>query len=321
MQTSKHKMFSHEENSDDGVSFPIKDPNDPVLIQLKQSLGLNIPPSDYSPNTVKLPLLGHMHFVKDKNGILLLLVIVVYWIYGMWSSYYVVIQPHWQDGRIADWFVYYHFAVAILCLISLFRASTVNPGRVPIVDERFAQQNKWEPCSTCGRWRPDKAHHCRRCQQCVVRMDHHCPWINNCVGEDNHHLFSLLLFYAFLFGFNTFCMLMLHFWYWPKCVSCDHESLAIKHGIWFSYLSVLMSASMAFFMFTQFWGQYFNLLLNRTTIDNMKINSIEDIDYATLQIRTAYNAYVDHCGTRKFYMWPWPCRRRKSTLMTNMIYA
>lgn len=304
-------------------NFPVKDPNDPVLLELKEAMGLNQPPPSlhHSPNIWKVPVLGHVWFVKDSNGIMLLLCIVAYWIYGVWSSYYVVIKPHWDEGHLAGGFVYYHFAVTILCLISLFRACTQNPGRVPLVDEKFAQQNNWEPCPTCRRWRPEKAHHCRRCEQCVVRMDHHCPWINNCVGEGNHHLFSLLLFYAFLFGFNTFILLMLHFWYWPPCQSCDKESLPIKHGIWFSYLSTIMSFAMAFFMFMQFMSQYFNLLMNRTTLDNMKVHSIEDIDYSTLQIRTVCNSYSDHCGTRRWYLWPWPCRRRKSTLMTDMVYA
>ena len=31
-----------------------------------------------------------------------------------------------------------HFLVAILCLISLFRASTLNPGSLPIVDDAYA---------------------------------------------------------------------------------------------------------------------------------------------------------------------------------------
>ncbi|XP_060577614.1 palmitoyltransferase ZDHHC21-like [Ruditapes philippinarum] len=305
------------------MAYPIKNPNDPVLQSLKKSLGLDQPRpnSESYPNAVNIPLYGEIQFVRDKDGMLLLSAIVAYWIYGIWSSYYVIIEPHWRDGLIPDWIVYYHFIVAILCLVSLFRASTENPGKVPFVEEKFAQLNSWEPCPTCGKWRPNKSHHCRRCKQCVLRMDHHCPWINNCVGEGNHHLFSLLLFYAFLFSFNTFVFMMLHFWYWPKCSTCDPESFPVKYGIWFSYLSFVMSSAMAVFMFSQFFSQYFNLLLNRTTIDNMKVKSVDDVDYTTLRIRGAINAYSDHCGTRRFYLWPWPCRGRRSTIMTDVCYA
>ena len=52
--------------------------------------------------------------------------------------------------------------------------------------------------------------------------------INNCVGEANHHVFVLLLFYAMMFGLNTFVFLMLHFWVWPKCQLCDHVSISFK---------------------------------------------------------------------------------------------
>ena len=36
-------------------------------------------------------------------------------------------------------------------------------------------------CQKCDRHKPPRAHHCRVCKHCVLRMDHHCPWINNCV--------------------------------------------------------------------------------------------------------------------------------------------
>ena len=34
----------------------------------------------------------------------------------------------------------------------------------------------WTVCGKCNRRRPPLAHHCRRCGQCVRKMDHHCPW-------------------------------------------------------------------------------------------------------------------------------------------------
>ena len=51
-------------------------------------------------------------------------------------------------------------------------------------------------CKWCGKYKPDRCHHCRVCQTCVLKMDHHCPWIYNCVGLRNHKYFFLLLFYT-----------------------------------------------------------------------------------------------------------------------------
>eukprot|EP01016_Furgasonia_blochmanni_P038035 TRINITY_DN4552_c0_g1_i1.p1 TRINITY_DN4552_c0_g1~~TRINITY_DN4552_c0_g1_i1.p1 ORF type:complete len:471 (+),score=97.19 TRINITY_DN4552_c0_g1_i1:171-1583(+) len=51
-------------------------------------------------------------------------------------------------------------------------------------------------CSKCLMIKPSRCHHCRLCNQCVLKMDHHCPWIANCVGFNNHKYFMNMLFYS-----------------------------------------------------------------------------------------------------------------------------
>ncbi|KAF9223797.1 zf-DHHC-domain-containing protein [Gyrodon lividus] len=51
-------------------------------------------------------------------------------------------------------------------------------------------------CKRCGEMRPERAHHCRICNKCVLKYDHHCPVrINQCVGLHNERHFVLFMAY------------------------------------------------------------------------------------------------------------------------------
>lgn len=54
-------------------------------------------------------------------------------------------------------------------------------------------------CDKCLVIKPDRAHHCSVCGQCVLKMDHHCPWVNNCVNFTNYKYFVLFLGYGLLY--------------------------------------------------------------------------------------------------------------------------
>ena len=44
-------------------------------------------------------------------------------------------------------------------------------------------------CVVCRCVKPPRAHHCSKCNRCVLRMDHHCKWVANCIGQRNMKLF------------------------------------------------------------------------------------------------------------------------------------
>jgi len=107
--------------------------------------------------------------------------------------------------------------VTIMLLICYVRSIMVHPGEIPDKDPQWEylphdgrapaelmpmnlQETKKtgdrRHCKWCGKYKPDRCHHCRVSKTCILKMDHHCPWIYNCVGFANYKFFFLLLFYS-----------------------------------------------------------------------------------------------------------------------------
>merc|ERR1712150_4795 len=67
-----------------------------------------------------------------------------------------------------------------------------------IIVERKKRSGKLRKCFMCKMYKPDRTHHCRVCNCCILQTDHHCSWIANCVGWNNQKYFVLMQFYALL---------------------------------------------------------------------------------------------------------------------------
>ncbi|KAF9444856.1 zf-DHHC-domain-containing protein [Macrolepiota fuliginosa MF-IS2] len=81
-------------------------------------------------------------------------------------------------------------------------------------------------CRKCGQQRPERAHHCRICNRCVLKYDHHCPVrINQCVGLHNERHFVLFLVYL---AISTLCYSVLG---WPFLL----ESLGVTYSLEWPY--------------------------------------------------------------------------------------
>ena len=108
------------------------------------------------------------------------------------------------------WFFSTLFLVMFVC--SFYQAFATSPGDAPISEdwtdvrnaEKLALREKkhsnggTRQCRRCLLIKPDRCHHCRLCDKCVLKMDHHCPWIANCVGFFNYKYFFLMLTYGML---------------------------------------------------------------------------------------------------------------------------
>lgn len=53
-------------------------------------------------------------------------------------------------------------------------------------------------CYRCRTHRPERSHHCSKCDRCIKKMDHHCFWLGRCINNDNMSHFIRFLFFAIL---------------------------------------------------------------------------------------------------------------------------
>lgn len=106
-------------------------------------------------------------------------------------------------------------------------------------------------CEKCRHIKPDRAHHCSVCGECILKMDHHCPWVNNCVCFTNYKFFILFLGYSLIYCIYislTSLQYFIAFWKvfvntcilsWSKFLNC-REVLKEWEGFIFSFSSLLL---------------------------------------------------------------------------------
>ncbi|ONI23812.1 hypothetical protein PRUPE_2G209800 [Prunus persica] len=116
-------------------------------------------------------------------------------------------------------------------------------------------------CDKCSTYKPPRAHHCRVCRRCVLRMDHHCLWINNCVGYWNYKAFFMLVLYATLGCLYSTVMII-------YCASYKDLEYSGSGGLKVFYvMSGLMMASLSIMLGTLLGWHVYLIIHNMTTIE------------------------------------------------------
>jgi hypothetical protein len=222
--------------------------------------------------------------------------------------------------------VVFHYFLTFL-LICYVQSILVHPGEIPDNDPQWeyiprdgTSPSDWvgmsvqemkktgerRHCKWCGKYKPDRCHHCRVCKTCILKMDHHCPWIYNCVGFYNHKYFLLLLLYI---------VLSTHMIVWTmlesvlKCI--DDPSVPFL-----TMFATFFGETLAFFfatLFTVFFGFHIWLVLTAMTTIEFCEKSLTKKDG---QGKKAYDACVYDFGVlgnmrsilgENPFLWFFPC--------------
>jgi hypothetical protein len=153
-------------------------------------------------------------------------------------------------------------------------------------------------CKWCAKYKPDRAHHCRVCRTCILKMDHHCPWVYNCIGFYNQKSFFLLLAYS---------AIACHFVVWTmygtvKAASAPEVPFFAMFFLLFGEtLAVLMGSITSLFFFFHVW-----LMLKAITTIEFCEKSMKRSDF----IQSVYD--LGSYGNAKAvlgenpWLWPFP---------------
>ncbi|KAG1352451.1 hypothetical protein G6F62_002673 [Rhizopus arrhizus] len=190
-----------------------------------------------------------------------------------------------QKAASVGYLVPFHVFI-LLFIITYARVVSQPPG---YAKDNLTGQSTIDPpdcilgdpvwCENCQLWKPDRAHHCRVCDACVLRMDHHCPWMNGCIGVANYRFYIQFLCYVSLLATWIFVTSLIAFIQYHGLSTFDNIALAILimqvsdctlsiiHILTIKtcyYSSGIFTVVIGSFTLSHLWL----VLINRTTIEN-----------------------------------------------------
>ncbi len=203
------------------------------------------------------------------GGLLGILVSVSIHIYSVLVSFFYLISQS-AVAMACFWILY--CPTTLLALVSLYQATTTDPGAVPLGARPLTTVRSVDSttkrtirrCPKChDNFKPSRAHHDSQTGRCIVKLDHYCPWINNAVGIGNHKFFVLFLLYTALCCIQVLLLLGLQFYgaAWlcseeeersSEASSACHDNTSSLHS--HPLLLILAGISCLFLIFTTAMG-------------------------------------------------------------------
>ncbi|KAM3419689.1 Palmitoyltransferase [Cercospora zeina] len=115
-----------------------------------------------------------------------------------------------EPGPLSSREAYLFNALVATSFFCYWRTCLTDAGRIPkdwpesinglgsdaqqTASKAAAQSNRW--CRRCEAFKPPRAHHCKTCKRCIMKMDHHCVWTANCISHITIPHFIRFLLYA-----------------------------------------------------------------------------------------------------------------------------
>lgn len=140
----------------------------------------------------------------------------------------------------------------------------IDENKLVELENQFLEMKGLRWCNHCQNLKPPRAHHCKQCNYCVLKMDHHCPWIVNCIGFYNYKFFILMIFYGDVSLFIMFFSYFFCLKYYVFLDDVDFFSLFIVELLFFGM------AVFCFLITTFFFFHLYLICNNKTTIENAK---------------------------------------------------
>ncbi|CAG9331814.1 unnamed protein product [Blepharisma stoltei] len=127
-------------------------------------------------------------------------------------------------------------------------------------------------CTTCEIYRPPRAHHCARCDNCVEDFDHHCPYVNNCIGLRNYVYFVLFVLNLLFLGLIDMSGFMIFLFYKAGDNDYNKRSFIEQKEVIAAIIAILTVASLVFtILVTILCLFHFSLCISgETTVERLK---------------------------------------------------